>query len=146
MKGLGAYDVGLKLLEGRGRSRAKLAELLQARGFEQIEVHAALDKLARLGYLDDEKHAEAMARGWLNEHRSKADVLQRLEDLGLPAGMASRVMTKAIDELGYRELQAASVLLAKKGMQLGPKAARFLAGRGFPEDLCEKVAGVAWDG
>jgi len=145
VKGLGAYDVGLRLLESRGRSRAKLAELLQARGFSEVEVLAALDKLARLGYLDDEKHAEAMARGWLNEHRSKADVLHRLEDLGLPAGMASRVMAKAIEETGYRELHAASVLLAKKGMQLGPKAARFLAGKGFPDHLCERVAGVAWD-
>src|SRR5438067_740223 len=106
MKGLGAYDVGLKLLEARGRSRAKLAELLQARGFEAVEVSAALDKLTRLGYLDDQKHAEAMARGWLEEHRSRADVLQKLEDLGLPPGMASRVMTQAIAELGYREVHA----------------------------------------
>jgi SOS response regulatory protein OraA/RecX len=143
---LGAYDVGLKLLESRGRSRARLAELLQNRGFGSVEVQAALDKLTRLGYLDDERHALAAACGWLNEHRSRADVLQRLEDLGLPAGMASRVMAKAIEDVGYRELHAASVLLAKKGLPLGPKAARFLAGRGFPEDLCERVAGVAWDG
>jgi len=49
VRGLGAFDVGLKLLEARGRSRGKLAELLQARGFEPVEVNAALDKLTRLG-------------------------------------------------------------------------------------------------
>ena len=119
MKGLGAYETGLKLLSARGRTRAKLAELLQARGFGEIEVQAALDRLDRLGYLNDEAHASAMARGWLLEHRSRADVLARLEELGLASGVASRVLTLAIEEVGYRELFAASALLAKKGLPLG---------------------------
>ncbi len=146
MKGLGAYEVGLRLLKARGRTRQKLAELLSARGFSEVEVQGALDRLVRLGYLDDEAHASALARGWLGEHRSKADVLTRLEEQGLPPGVASRLLASAIEELGYREVFAASALLAKRGLPLGPKAARFLAGRGFPEELCEKVAGLAGEG
>ena len=143
---LGAYETGLKLLGARGRTRAKLAELLQARGFDPIEVQAALDRLDRLGYLDDEAHGSAMARAWLLEHRSRADVLARLEELGLASPVASRILAQAIEEVGYRELFAASALLAKRGLPLGAKAARFLLSRGFPEELCEKVAGFSPEG
>lgn len=55
-------NVSMNALTRRGRSRWELAELLASRGIEPEAVEAELDRLERVGLLDDDALAETMVR------------------------------------------------------------------------------------
>ncbi len=135
-----AFDAAVRLLKGRAKSRAKLEQALAARGFTGPEIEAALVRVTQLGYVNDDRYAEAKARAELARGRSREDVLRRLEADGVAADVAETAARAAADEAGYDPLKAAQALLQKRKLA-GVKAARFLAGRGFPEDVIERLCG-----
>jgi regulatory protein len=55
--------IALRLLSRRWLTRKKLAEKLAARGIELQEIQQTCQRMAQLGYLDDERYA----RAWLRE-------------------------------------------------------------------------------
>jgi len=133
-----AFDTAVRLLEGRAKSRARLEQALLARGHSEAEIAAALERVTQLGYVNDDRYAEAKARTELAKGRALEDVQRRLEADGVGAGLAARAARAAADEAGYDALSTARALLRKKRLT-GAKAARFLAGRGFPEDIIERL-------
>jgi regulatory protein len=139
-----ATTAAVKLLAGRSKSRAKLEAALLAKGFTLAQVAAALQRVTELGYLDDGRYAAAKARAGLAEGRSRADVTRRLEADGVEPALAERAVQHAADEAGYDARAAARALLKKKRLS-GLKAARFLAQRGFDEQVIEQVAAVRPD-
>jgi regulatory protein len=131
-----AFETAVRLLKARAKSRARLEEALVSRGYAAADVTDALERVTQLGYLDDARYADAKARAGHAEGRSRGDVLRRLEADGIPAEVAEG----AVKEHGFDDAAAAKQLLQKRKLS-GAKAARFLAGRGFPEDVIEKLVG-----
>jgi SOS response regulatory protein OraA/RecX len=139
-----AFDAAVRLLKGRSKSRARLEQALLQRGHPKAEVEQALARLVELKYLSDERHSEAKARSALASGRSLADVQRRLEAEGVEPAIAAQAARRAADEAGYDEVAAAKRLLGKRRLT-GAKAARFLASRGFSEELIERLVGLAVD-
>jgi regulatory protein len=137
-----AFDAAVRLLKGRAKSRARLEQALLARGHAEREVAEALGRVTALGYLNDARYAEARARSAIAQGRSLADVQRRLEADGISTQEAAAAARAAAAEAGHDELAAARALVKKRRLA-GPKAARFLAGRGFSADVIERVAGNA---
>ena len=57
-----AYGAALASLGRRSRTRKELAQYLKRRGFAEPVIGAALDRLAREGWLDDGRYAREFAR------------------------------------------------------------------------------------
>ncbi|MBX7096939.1 MAG: RecX family transcriptional regulator [Myxococcaceae bacterium] len=136
-----AVEQAVALLAGRPKSRAALAAALSQRGYPEAEVDAALEQVSRWGYLDDARVALARAMKELPEGRARQQVAQRLEAVGIAPEVARRAVDHAAAELGLTEEAAARLALSKK-RKTGLEAARYLASRGFDEDLAARLAGV----
>ncbi len=137
-----ALDAAGKALARRALSRAALAERLAKVASPDV-CQAVLDDLERLGYVDDEALALALAEqrlasGW-GPGRVEAD-LERLAvgDAALRAGMRAA-------EAGEEE--AARALLASRtaAARTPPQRLGLLARRGFSAEAAESVLGVLDD-
>jgi regulatory protein len=132
-------DAAGKALARRALSRAALAERL-ARVASPDVCEAVLDDLERLGYVDDEALALALAEqrlasGW-GPGRVEAD-LERLA-VGEAAARAGIRAAEAGEESAARALLASRVAAGRTPAQrLG-----LLARRGFSADTAESVLGV----
>jgi regulatory protein len=132
-------DAAGKALARRALSRAALAERL-ARVASPDVCEAVLDDLERLGYVDDEALALALAEqrlasGW-GPGRVEAD-LERLA-VGEAAARAGIRAAEAGEESAARALLASRVAAGRTPAQrLG-----LLARRGFSADAAESVLGV----
>lgn len=133
-----AFSKAVELLAGREKNRAKLEASLRTRGFDDAEIDAALKRLVELGYLDELRVASSRAAAELKSGRSRAGAEQRLVAQGFDEPDAQAAVARAADESGHDDLSAAKALLAKKKLT-GAKAARFLASRGFDEDLIRQL-------
>jgi regulatory protein len=142
-----AYDKALKLLARRDHFRAELADKLRTRGFDADDVEAALDRLAGLGLLDDERLARRFAelravdRGW-GPRRLELELRAR----GVDRDLAERA-ARLDDELRRRALAVASRKVAARARdswwRLPERRARLISsliGRGFDTD--EAMAAV----
>lgn len=133
-KAQGAFDVAVKALGRRERTRAALRQLLERKGFPEVEVAQALERLEGLGYLDEQRALTAKARAALGPGRGLAGVVARLVAEGADEGAAADAVGAAGQELGHSDEAAARALLRKRRVT-GAKAARLLAARGFDEGL-----------
>jgi regulatory protein len=131
-----AFERAVKLLAGRPKTRARLEQALLAKGHGAEEVAQALARAAELGYLDDRRYAETRARAALAEGRAPRAVVHKLEAEGVDAAVAEAAVGEATE--GYDPKDAARALLKRRKLT-GLKAARFLAGRGFAEDVVRSV-------
>ena len=125
-----AWEVALKLLGGRDKSRAQLEAALVQRGYTAPEIRQAVGKATDLRYLDDDRASADLAKKLFAEGRSRTDVARRLEAKGFDPAAA--------DALPVDEAAAARALLKSKGVS-GVKAARLLLARGFEEDLVSSL-------
>ncbi len=135
---ISALDVGLRLLAGRAHSRLELRRKLARRGYEEVEVHAAMARLAELGYLDDASFAEGHVRRRsrsLGPLALSAELAQRgvdrrlaaaaLEGLDRPAQVAAatRLASRLVARRrppGYRELlDSVGAKLLRRGYSMG---------------------------
>lgn len=131
-----AWDVALKLLGGRDKSRAQLEASLVQKGFTAAEIKAVVERAIGLKYVDDDRVAQRLAQRLFAEGRSRTDVARRLEGKGLDPATA--------DALPVDEAAAARALLKSKGVS-GVKAARLLLSRGFDEDLVASLVDLPED-
>lgn len=130
-----------RLLASTDKTRAQLQAALSRRGYAQEEIDDALRRAAALGYLDESRLAQRKARadllaGWAGEA-----LLARLVATGLEEPAAREAMKAALTEADWSPLTAARALLQSRRL-VGLKAARFLASRGFEEDVVERVIGT----
>jgi regulatory protein len=131
-----AFERAVKLLAGRPKTRARLEQALLAKGHDAAEVEQALNRAQELGYLDDRRYAETRARAALAEGRAPGAIVHKLTAEGVDASLAEAAVSAASE--GYDPAEAARGLLKRRKLT-GLKAARFLAGRGFPEDVVRSV-------
>lgn len=137
-EGTTAFDHAAKLLAGRDKTRAQLAQALERKGFDAGAIADALARAGALGWLDDARVARRRAADGLRDGWAGEALLAKLVASGLEDRIAAQAIAAAIDELGWVALDAARALLGKRRLE-GAKAARFLASRGFGEDVVERL-------
>lgn len=130
-----------RLLAATDKTRAQLAAALASRGYEQKEVDHALERAAALGYLDDTRVARRRAQADLKAGWAGEALLARLVQAGLEDQTARAAVQAEIVESGWNAASAAQALVKARKLS-GLKGARFLASRGFEEDLVERVIGT----
>jgi regulatory protein len=123
---------------GRDHSCTELNEKLQTRGFHRQEIRGAIDACMDLGYLDDERFADAYLRQLRNRGYGINGIRHRLYAKGIPEDIISTcIASRCTDSL---ELDTCRQVLEKKIRYLPgnntardsrSKLQRFLFGRGF---------------
>ncbi len=122
-----------ELLARRAHGRDELRRKL-ARGGDDDVAAEVIDDLARMGYVDDERYAAALA-----EHRlARGWGPLRIEHDLLAAGVPEAVVNAAVAALDRDDVREAA--LRAIGERTGAAAARRLGARGFDEDVAERPA------
>lgn len=136
----GAFAHATKLISGRDKTAAQVREALERKGFSRDEIDAAIERCRELKYLDDARVAKRLALEALNDGWVGDALLGKLSSKGLDERTAHDAIMLAREELGFVDRSVAMGLLTKRKLE-GAKAARFLASRGFPEELVEQLVG-----
>ena len=126
----------VKLLAGRDKSEAALRQALAKKAYAFGEIDAAIARVKALGYLDETRFAQTKTRALLRQKKTPSDIRRRLERDGLTAKIIDAVLEQ--ETAGFDPVSAARALLAKK-KATGAKAARFLASRGFDDEVIRAV-------
>ena len=127
-----AVEAAVRALRLRDRSSAELDERLRARGVEPDERLEVLATLERSGYVDDVRYAETRAAALAERGSGDAFVRDDLERRGI----AAETIAAAIALLAPERERAAQIV-ARRGAS--PKTARYLAAKGFDEDVATAV-------
>lgn len=135
-----AFALATKLISGRDKTTAQVREALERKGFAREDIDSALQRCRDLKYLDDARVAKQRARDGLEEGWVGDALLGKLTARGLDERTATEAISAAREELGFVDRSAAMALLRKRKLE-GAKAARFLASRGFSEELVEQLIG-----
>lgn len=141
-----AQDYALKLLGHRARSELELRRRLQAKGFAADEIDRAIARLKELRYLDDEALARSRAETLVQaEKKGPRLAVRKLEAAGIEEERAEAAVETARDGASERELALRALekrrppLAADAPRAERIKAARWLAGRGFGEEIVREV-------
>ncbi len=91
-----AHEAALRALERRRRTRRELERRLAEKGFEPPVIAEVLDRLARVGLVDDLEYARAFLRERLGRRAVGARLVrgQRLAR-GVPGEIADRVLAES---------------------------------------------------
>jgi regulatory protein len=141
-----AHAAALRLLTIRARTRAELRQRLEDRGFEAAAVAESLDRLERVGLVDDAALAETVAEGRAERGLDAPAIAAELRDRGVDPAVADRAAQAAVpaEDRADRCRQVAQARLAQLEGLPAPtqlrRLASYLARRGYPPDLAESVA------
>ena len=130
-----AVETALRALSTRDRTAAELDERLAAKGIGAAEREQALETLARIGYVDDERFARTRAEQLAARGSGDALIRDDLERRGL----AVHAIETAIAAL-EPERERAAAIAGQRGRS--PQTARYLAAKGFGEEALEAVVAV----
>ena len=132
-----ALEVAFRYLAARPRSRAEIARRLRRAGTTEALVEASLERLARLGYVDDHD----FARYWIEQRdrhapRGRGLLLAELRRLGVDAEVFNEAEAGTDDLEHQRAVRALEGRLRGKALDLTDRAAvkraaDHLARRGF---------------
>jgi regulatory protein len=96
-----------------------------------------IDDLARMGYVDDERYAAALAEHRLLRGWGPLRIEHDLAGAGVPEAVANAAIA-ALDRDDVRAAAARAI-----GDRVGAAAARRLAARGFDTDVDDDVLGAS---
>ena len=144
-----AMERAFRLLSVRSRSRQELRAKLAEKGFGGAVLEKTFDRLAELGYLDDESFAAQWARH-LAVHKLYGDnrIRASLAERGIDKESSARALYEAGKELSERE--RIRLLIGKKSRDRGAvgldirekrRIARSLLARGFTVGLIYELLG-----
>ena len=128
-----ALAAAQRALARRDLSERELRDRLQRAGLDPAAAEEVMEQLRRGGLVDDARFAEERAR--VLADRGKGDAAIRF-DLKRH-GVAPELIERTVTALEPERVRAEKVV-ARRGA--GPKTARLLASRGFPEELVALVA------
>jgi regulatory protein len=134
-----AWERTLRLLNYRERGSGELRQRLLDDGYEAAVVEDVVSRAVDLGFLDDRRFAEGLARIAAGKRQGKRRIAAGLSAKHVDEALAADVLEAWCDPDAEREraLTLARKLAARGGMDASRVAAR-LASRGFE-------AAVAWD-
>ena len=146
-----AHAAALRLLSDRAWTRAELAERLAERGFDQAAVATALERLTRVGLVDDAALAVAAAESRAEQGLDAPAITLELRDRGVDPAVAAAAAEAAVPATTRSERcrRVAEARLARLA-GLDPEVqlrrlATYLARRGYPAEIAEPVAmEVVW--
>ena len=127
-----AVEQALRALRHRDRSTAELDARLALLGVDAEEREHALETLARIGYVDDERFARTRAEQLAARGGGDALIRHDLEGRGIASEQIEAVLT-------YLEPEHARAARIVERRGPGPKTARYLVARGFGVDALEVV-------
>lgn len=129
--------IALKALVKRDYLVAELRSLLVQKGYSDEQADGALDQISRWGFLDEPRHATQIALSRRRRY-GRERILAELEAKGATGEAIQAVMELLPEE---NEFERARALVAEKGLARSDrvKAARFLATRGFSQDVIESI-------
>lgn len=139
------HERALGLLAVRQRSRRELERRLLHAGFEADEVGDELERLERVGLIDDEAFARALVEHAVVRRKEARRVIAgRLA----AAGVAGDAAASVLDDVAIDEESQADALAAERAPRLAglpaEKAFRRLAGllmrRGYPPEVARRAA------
>jgi SOS response regulatory protein OraA/RecX len=133
-----ALEAALAALRRRDYSVRQLEERLRARGLPEEAREGAVESLLRTGLLDDRRFAEVRASALAE--RGAGDALVRHELAS--AGIDAEIVEDAVSLL-EPEPERAARIVARRGP--GARTARYLAAKGYADDVARAVAGRSGD-
>lgn len=137
-----AWGIAMRALARREHSAQQVREMLAGRGVSEPVMDELLERLIRLGHLDDERFAMESVRTDVARRRGRLFARQRLEQAGVAAHLVERVIDGAYaDELSLARAALGTRLACIDDRPGRARAARFLVGRGFSEAIIEEIAG-----
>jgi regulatory protein len=146
-----AHAACLNLLDHRARTRQELDRALARRGIEPETAAAVLDRLARVGLVDD----AAFATAWVRERQQRRGLSRSALGAELRRrGVGEDHIAAAVGQVDdHGELAAARALIAARAARMGrlPAPARFrrltglLVRRGYPPGLAGRLVGELVD-
>jgi SOS response regulatory protein OraA/RecX len=125
-------------LRHRDRSATEIDRFLESRGVGETERHEVVETLVRTALVDDRRYAEARASS-LAERGAGNDRIRY--ELAF-AGVEDDIVDAAIGSLAG-EAERARRIVERRGAS--PKTARYLAGKGFSEEVVDGVVAHARD-
>ena len=111
-------EAALTLLDAAARSSGALARRLVDKGFDANVVDQVIDRLTRLGLVDDQAYAQDLLRSCLHRTMGERGVLSEMTRKGLDPGLAAQVVAQA----------SRDGLFVDSAYELGRKVARKTAG------------------
>jgi regulatory protein len=146
-----AYRRAILRLARRDHTAAELRRALVARGHEPEEVEAAIERLRRERYVDDEGYAERFARSRLaNQGLGRLRIRQALRQRGVGRGETDAGIRRAAAEVDEKAvLDGVARRYWKQHARIEPerRLARlwaFLVRRGFPPGLVGERLSALW--
>ena len=139
------HERALGLLAVRQRSRRELERRLVQAGFEPEAVDAELERLERVGLIDDEAFARAVVESRMGRRgESRRAVAGKLALAGVDRGLATQVL----DDAGIDEQAVADQLAMTRSARLAGMAppvafqrlSAFLARRGYAPEVARRAA------
>lgn len=129
-----AVDTALRAVSRREQSAAELDRRLRRRGFAPGLREETLNRLERVGLVDDERYAVRRAESLAERGQGDEAIRWRLGRDGVPHEVAARALAALPPET-----ERARRVIAARGP--GPGTARELARRGFGEAAVEEALG-----
>ncbi len=121
-----AFDKALKLLTFRDHSCQELRRKLRERGFEDVVIDIALQRLIENGYLDDGRHAARWAHHLACDRLyGNARIRASLLEKGIAGDLIEGAITAARTELS--EAEGLDRLIQKRGMDIAGKETEAIA-------------------
>jgi regulatory protein len=137
-----ARERAIRLLTARERSRSGLTSRLVEDGFSSEVARATVDDLVRIGLVDDERFAHALARTLANARSAgRARIARELRDAGIEESVADAALEEALP--ADHEIAAARRLAATSAARPGAtveKLAARLVRRGYRPALALEEA------
>jgi regulatory protein len=131
-----ALSVAARTLRARDVSRHELAARLSAR-VAPAAADEAVATLERAGLVDDGRVAERRAAALADRGYGDVAIRHDLSRRGLESGE----IDAAVAMLEPESARAGAIVRSRG---TGPRTARYLAGRGFGEDVCESALGAGF--
>ena len=137
-------DTAFRALARRARSEAEIAALLAARGASATLIHRVLARLRALGYVDDDKLAAELAERWQERGFGSLRIQAELRRLEIDEAIVERMTPDTSEQRDRaRRVLERTFPPAELGDRKGlARAARFLAGRGFPAEVIDSLFDV----
>lgn len=126
-----------RLSVARDRSKHELAERLEREGFSVEDAHAAIERAAACGLVDDIRYAEALVRSRLSQGKGRAGIENELAAAGIAVYDIPGWPDEYFPSDGPSEEDRAFELLCRKppwSKNVYAAACRKLASRGFSSD------------
>jgi regulatory protein len=139
------HERALGLLAVRARSRRELERRLLQAGFDAGEVEEALERLERVGLVDDEAFARQVAEhAFGNKLEGRRAVTGKLAAAGVPADLIASVVDARDGDEEARAFELAGARATRMGALEPSKAFQrltsLLVRRGYDADLARRAA------